>query len=212
MTFARESWPFVCPFPVAAAIAAALGHPGWAAGLALFGLAVLLFFRDPRRSYAGSPSTVIAAADGLVTRIDEVEDPSVGPGRRQLVVTFLSVFDVHIQRMPVDGEVVSSSLKPGKKVAAFRHDAGEINEGQLSVIRRDNGDVIGVRQIAGLFARRVVCYLRPGERRARGERMGLIKFGSRVDLILPADYRILVKVGDRVRNGETPMAEPGWSA
>ena len=212
MTFARESWPFVCPFFGAAVLAAALARPGWAAGLAVAGVLVLLFFRDPRRRFDGPESTVLAPADGLVTRVDEVEDPAVGPGRLRRVVTFLSVFDVHVQRLPVSGEVVASDLRRGRKVAAFRHDAGEVNEGHLSVLRRPDGALVGVRQIAGLLARRVVCYLRPGERRTRGERMGLIKFGSRVDLIVPLGYRILVKPGDRVRNGETAIAEPGEPA
>ena len=212
MTFARESWPFVSPFLAAAVVAAVLGHLLWAAGLATLGLLVLMFFRNPRRRYEGPGSTVLAPADGLVTRVDEVEDSAVAPGRLRRVVTFLSVFDVHVQRLPASGEVVVSSLRPGRKVAAFRHDAGEVNEGHLSVLRLPDGALIGIRQIAGLFARRVVCHLRPGERRTRGELMGLIKFGSRVDLIVPPGYRILVKPGDRVRNGETPMAEPGEAA
>lgn len=209
MSFAREAWPFVCPFVVAAALAAVLGHVVAAALLAFVGFLVLLFFRDPRRAFDGPASIVIAAADGLVTRIDEIEDPAIGPGRFRRIVTFLSVFDVHVQRLPVAAEVLSSTLRPGRKVAAFRHDAGEVNEGHLSVLRRENGDLVGVRQIAGLLARRVVCYLRAGERRARGEHLGIIKFGSRVDLLVPSGYRVLVREGQRVRNGETPMAEPG---
>ena len=211
MTFAKEAWPFVLPFFVAAAAVAAFGHWRW--GLALFGLGVLvlLFFRNPSRAFAGAVGTVVAPADGKVLRVDELEDPAVGPGRFRRVVTFLSVFDVHVQRTPVEGEVVKSELKRGAKVAAFRADAGEVNEAHLTVLRRDNGELVGVRQIAGLLARRVVCYLRPGQRLARGEMLGVIKFGSRVDLLVPASYRILVQAGDRVRNGETPVASPPGS-
>ena len=92
--------------------------------------------------------------------------------------------------------------------AAFRTDAGKINEQHLTVIRRPGGDLVGVRQIAGLLARRVVCYLATGDRVERGQPMGLIKFGSRVDLLVPASYRLMVQRGDRVRNGATPIAAP----
>ena len=206
MKFAKEAWPFVLPFVLAAGILLALGHPGWGLGLLVAGLLILLFFRDPSRSSDGEPDVVIAAADGLITRVDEIEDPEVGPGRHQRIVTFLSVFDVHVQKVPVAGTVVVSRYQAGRKVAAFREDAGEVNEKHLTVIRRENGDLVGVRQIAGLLARRVVCYLKAGDELRRGQPMGLIKFGSRVDLVVPAGYRVLVKKGDRVKNGSTPMA------
>ncbi len=209
MTFAKEAWPFVAPFVVAAAALFYFQKPGWGWTCAVLAVAVLLFFRDPRRHYDGDPEVVLAAADGLVTVVDTVEDPSVGPGRWQRVVTFLSVFDVHVQRVPADGEVVTSQLAPGRKVAAFRQDADEVNELHLTILERDGGDRIAVKQIAGLLARRVVCYLEAGQRVERGQRLGVIKFGSRVDLLVPEHYEILVKKGDRVKNGQTPMARPG---
>ncbi len=208
MTFAREAWPFVLPFAVLAAGLFLFRHPVWGAVATLLALGVLLFFRDPSRAFEGPEEVVIAAADGVVTRVDTIEDPAVGEGRFHRVVTFLSAFDVHIQRVPADGEVVVSALKPGRKVAAFRADAGEVNESWLTVIRRPGGDLIGVRQIAGLMARRVVCYLEPGQAMRRGEHLGLIKFGSRVDLLVPESYQVMVKKGDRMRNGETPVARP----
>ena len=122
-------------------------------------------------------------------------------------VTFLSAFDVHVQRCPVGGEIVVSNLVRGKKLAAFRDDIHDKNERYTNVFLRPNGDRIGVRQLAGLIARRVVSYLKQGDRRQRGDLLGVIKFGSRVDLYVPSAYRVLVKPGDRVRNGETPMAE-----
>ncbi len=206
MTFAKEAWPFVLPPVLAAGILFVLGHPGWGLGLLVVGLLTLLFFRDPRRTYGGGPEVVIAAADGLITRVDEIDDPEVGPGRRRRIVTFLSVFDVHVQKVPVTGTVVLSRYTVGRKVAAFRADAGEVNEKHLTVIRCGNGDLVGVRQIAGLLARRVVCYLEEGDEVRRGQPMGLIKFGSRVDLVVPAGYRVEVQKGDRVKNGGTPMA------
>jgi phosphatidylserine decarboxylase len=212
MTLAKESWPFAVPFALGAALLLATGHRGWAAAAVVGGLAILAFFRIPRRRFTGAESIVLAAGNGLVTGVETIEDAAIGPGRFHRIVTFLSVFDVHIQRIPASGEVVASRYAAGRKVAAFRADAGEVNEQHLTVIRRPNGDLIGVRQIAGLLARRVVCYAKAGDRVTRGGPLGLIKFGSRVDLLLPASYRILVKKGDRVREGATPVAHASDNA
>ncbi len=209
MKFAKEGWLYVLPFVFLAGLLFVFGRPGWGTAALVAGLLILLFFRDPRRSYEGDAGTVLAAADGLITRIDSLEDAATGPGRYQRIVTFLSVLDVHVQKVPVAGEVIASRYKPGRKVAAFREDAGDVNEQHLTVIRRSNGDLVGVRQIAGLLARRVVCTLKAGDRVHRGQAMGLIKFSSRVDLLVPEGYEVLVKKGDRVKNGATPMATPG---
>jgi len=209
MKFAKEGWLYVLPFVFLAGLLFVFGRPGWGTAALVAGLLILLFFRDPRRSYEGDAGTVLAAADGLITRVDNLEDAEIGPGRYQRIVTFLSVLDVHVQKVPVAGEVIASRYKPGRKVAAFREDAGDVNEKHLTVIRRSTGDLVGVRQIAGLLARRVVCYLKEGDRVHRGQAMGLIKFSSRVDLLVPEDYQVLVKKGDRVKNGATPMAIPG---
>jgi len=207
--FAKEGWPFVLPFVFLAGLLFFLERPGWAVASLVVGLLVLLFFRDPKRAYEGEAGVILAPADGLVTRVDTIEDPELGPGRYHRIVTFLSVFDIHVQRVPTAGEVTVSRYARGKKVAAFREDAGDVNEKHLSVIRRANGDLVGVRQIAGLLARRVVCYLKEGDRVHRGQLMGLIKFGSRVDLLVPESYRVLIKKGDRLKNGATPVAQPG---
>jgi phosphatidylserine decarboxylase len=207
--FAREAWPFVLPIWLLAGLLVLLRQPLWGLAAAVVGLLVLLFFRDPRTARGGRDEEVTAPAWGLVTRIDTVEDAELGPGRFHRVVTFLSVFDVHVQRCPVGGEVLATSLRPGKKVAAFRADAAEVNEGVLSVLQRPGGDRVGVRQIAGLLARRVVCHLRPGQQVERGEPMGLIKFGSRVDLLVPESYTVAVAERQRVRGGETVMARRG---
>lgn len=207
MTFAKEAWPFVLPFLLLALALGLLGRRGPAIAVAAVGLLVLLFFRDPRRSFSGGESMVVAPADGKVTAVEDVEDARIGPGRYRRIVTFLSVLDVHVQRAPVAGEVVLSELVRGKKLAAFRDDIADKNERHTTVILRPSGDRIGVRQLAGLLARRVVSYLDTGDRVRRGDLLGVIKFGSRVDLYVPASYRVLVRVGERVRNGETPMAE-----
>lgn len=209
MKFAKEGWPFVLPFLFLAGLLFVLGRPGWGAAALVVALGLLLFFRDPKRTYEGEAGIVLAAADGLITRVATIEDPEIGPGRYHQIVTFLSVFDIHVQRVPAAGEVIVSRYSPGRKVAAFRADAGEVNEKHLTVLRRPGGDLIGVRQIAGLLARRVVCYLKEGDRVHRGQSMGLIKFSSRVDLLVPESYRLLVKKGDRLKNGATPVAMPG---
>lgn len=206
MSFAKEAWAFVLPLVAIAAALFYFERRTAAIAMTLASLLVLLFFRDPRRHFDGPAGIVLAPADGLVTAVEEVVDPEIGPGPYRRVVTFLSVFDVHVQRCPVAGEVVFSALLRGRKLAAFRADVGDKNERYTNVFQRANGDRIGVRQLAGLLARRVVSYLDKGDRRERGELMGVIKFGSRVDLYVPASYDILVKKGDRVRVGETPMA------
>lgn len=208
MSFAKESWPFVIPFLILAPIAWGTGHPRWGVASLTLAAALLLFFRDPVRTPIGPPDGILAPADGLITRVDTVQDPEFGPGTYHRIVTFLSVFDVHIQRAPTDGVVVSSVYRPGKKVAAFRANAGEVNESHLTVLEIERGDYIGVRQIAGLLARRIVCDRQLNDQVSRGSRLGLIKFGSRVDLLVPADYSIQVQKGDRVRSGETLAALP----
>jgi phosphatidylserine decarboxylase len=208
MKFARESLPFVLPFVVAAVVALVLRHPVVAAILAVVGFGVLLFFRDPKRSPPADPRAILAPADGLVTRIDRISDPKVGPGEFERIVTFLSVFDVHVQKVPTDGRVIYAGLTPGKKEAAFKPDVDHVNEYFLSVVERANGDRVGIRQIAGLLARRVVCYLEAGDSVTRSQALGVIKFGSRVDLLVPAGYSVQVKKGDRVKNGETILALP----
>jgi len=208
MSFAKEAWPFVLPFLLAAGVLFVTGHLRWGAAVLVVGFLVLLFFRDPRRSFDGPAGVVVAPADGRITRISEVEDAEVGAGRFQRIVTFLSVFDVHVQRCPVSGEIVHSALRTGLKLAAFHPDVGEKNEAHTNVLRLADSTRIGVRQLAGLIARRVVSYLGEGDHCQRGDHLGVIKFGSRVDLFVPVGYRVLVRVGDRVRGGETPMAEP----
>lgn len=206
MSFAKEAWAFVLPLVAIAVVLFYFDRRTAAIAVATLSLLVLLFFRDPKRRFDGPESVVLAPADGLITAVDDVVDAEIGPGPYRRVVTFRSVFDVHVQRCPVAGEVVFSALLRGQKLAAFRADVGEKNERYTNVFQRANGDRIGVRQLAGLIARRVVSYLRKGDRRERGDLMGVIKFGSRVDLYVPASYDVLVKKGDRVRVGETPMA------
>lgn len=205
MTFAREAWPFALPPALLALALAAFGLWLSATLAALVAALLLLFFRVPRRQIGGDPDTLLSAADGKVMSVDRVDAPELGEGGFQRIVTFLSVFNIHLQRAPTAGDVVLSRYSPGPKLAAFRAAAAD-NESHLTAIQRDDGQVIGIRQIAGLLARRIVCYLEPAQRVTTGQPLGLIKFGSRVDLLIPDSFEILVHPGQRVREGVTPMA------
>lgn len=186
---------------------------GWVAvaGLALAGLFVVWFFRDPHRAVPPAPGLVVAPADGRVVDIDEVgDDPFVG-GPAVRVGIFLSVFDVHINRAPAAGRVVGISYRRGKFLNALRAASARENE-QLAVRLQETAPPYRryvVRQIAGAIARRIVCRVKPGDGLARGERYGMIKFGSRTELVLPREpgLRVRVAVGDAVRGGVTVVAE-----
>ncbi len=206
MTFAREAWVFVLPVAVLAVAALLLQWPKSALALGLLAVLVLAFFRVPSRSFSGSAQTLLAPANGTVTEIRLVQEPLLGPDRTRRITTFLSVFNIHVQRAPADGRVVESKFTPGRKVAAFRPEAGEVNESHFVVVETTNGDRIGIKQIAGLLARRVVSYLETGQQVQRGDLIGVIKFGSRVDFYVPESYEVLVGKGDTVVEGHTPMA------
>ena len=199
---AVEGWPFVL-VPVAAACI--LGWLGWwwvAAALGLVALACLGFFRDPERTAPAVPGAVLAPADGRVVRMDEVEDAWVGRAVRTSI--FLSPLDVHVNRSPVAGLVESVRHEAGRFMAAYRDDASELNE-RCTIALQGEAARIGVKQIAGVLARRIVCRARAGDKLAAGERFGLIRFGSRTDLVVPKTTEMRVKIGDRVRGGETVM-------
>lgn len=206
MGFAKECWPFVLPVLALAIILLVLGHPRWALGIGLLAVALLLFFRVPSRGAAASTEGVLSPANGKVLTISKIEDPAVGSDTYHRIVIFLSVFNIHVQRAPVAGTVVTSRYSSGRKLAAFDPRAGDVNEQQLTVLQRSNGDLIGIRQIAGLLARRVVTYLDKGQEVGKGDLIGLIKFGSRVDLLVPLSYHVEVEVGQKVVEGRTVMA------
>jgi len=199
---ASEGWRFIAPAVAGACI---LGWIGWwwaAAPLALFALACLGFFRDPERTPPAVTGAVLAPADGRVMAVAEVEDGWVGRAVR--VSIFLSPLDVHVNRSPVAGLVRDVAYARGGFVAAYRDEASELNERCTVALEADSARV-GVRQIAGVLARRIVCRVRPGDKLQAGERYGLIRFGSRTDLIVPLGAELRVRTGDRVRGGETIM-------
>ena len=199
---AAEGWPFILVPAAAACILAVIGGRAAAVALALVALACLGFFRDPERTAPLAPGLVLAPADGRVMRIDEVEDPWVGRAVRASI--FLSPLDVHVNRSPMAGRVESVRYEAGRFMAAYRDEASELNE-RCTISLEGDVTRIGVKQIAGVLARRIVCRVQAGDKLAAGERFGLIRFGSRTDLVVPRSTEMRVKIGDRVRGGETVM-------
>ena len=161
----------------------------------------LNFFRDPDRKIPEGDNIIISPADGKITAITTLNDPDVGENSK-LVSIFLNVFDVHANRVPFSGKVISSSRKNGQFVSAFRHDAADVNE-QTTILLDTSIGVVKVKQIAGLIARRILCYANVGEKMNKGDRLGFIMFGSRTDIILPSSVDVLVEVGQRVVGTET---------
>ncbi|GIX18649.1 phosphatidylserine decarboxylase [Erythrobacter cryptus] len=192
---------------------------GWP--LLLLSLGVFAFFRDPERVVPQGEHSIVAPADGLVTLITEVEPPlelqiddgtgskGLPPGPVTRVSIFMSVFDVHINRTPIGGTVRRVVYIPGKFMNADLDKASEENERQHILIERADGLKLGFTQIAGLVARRIVPFVKPGDIVAKGQRVGLIRFGSRVDVYLPAGTDPKVLIGQRVVAGETVIAEIG---
>ncbi len=207
-------WPFtryatgflLALLAVLAAAAWGLSHLDgwwWLAPLPLAAF-VLNFFRDPQRHGPGGEDELLAPADGLVADILEVDDPDLGQRCRRVGI-FLNVFDVHVNRAPCAGEVQAVSRRPGGFLDARHPRATEDNRAATIVLRRPDGRRLAVRQITGLIARRIVCPARVGDRLLRGERYGMIRFGSRTELVVPlADAdELLARVGQRVKGGET---------
>lgn len=173
----------------------------------LFTLFILSFFRFPQRTPKGSDTLVSAPADGKVVIVQEVEEPEYFEGKRIQISIFMSFFNVHANWFPISGEVVHYKYHPGRYLAAYYPKSSEKNERTTIVIRNENGSEVLTRQIAGLFARRVVCYAEKGKKVEAGGAEGFIKFGSRADIFLPLDTKVMVKVGDKVTGCESIIAE-----
>ncbi|HYO04550.1 MAG TPA: phosphatidylserine decarboxylase [Mycobacterium sp.] len=192
-------------------LAAAGRKHGWVrnAGLTAAG-ACALFFRHPPRVPPTRPGVVVAPADGLVTLIERVRPPAelnMPDVPMTRVSIFLSIFDAHVQRTPVAGEVITVKYRPGQFRSADKDTASEVNECNGVWFRTADGVDVAAVQIAGLIARRIVCNARIGDKVALGETYGLIRFGSRLDTYFPEDARVLVEIGQRAIGGETVLAE-----
>jgi len=197
----KEGFPFVIVPAVAALVLGALLLWIPAAILALIAGFMAFFFRDPYRVIPNQPGVIVSAADGRVTRIDETDSGKV-------VSVFLSPLDVHINRSPIGGSITNVEYVKGKKLPAMNNNASYENERNSLTIENEDIKVV-CKQIAGILARRIVCWNSQGDKLERGQKFGLIKFSSRTDLLLPPNVELFVKVGDRVRGGETIVGKYG---
>ncbi|HEY4423677.1 MAG TPA: phosphatidylserine decarboxylase family protein [Pyrinomonadaceae bacterium] len=196
MRIVKESIPYIVVPLLLAAGAAVLGFWWVAAIFLLVTLFMAFFFRDPKRVPPSDPDVVVSPADGKVTRISSAGADST------VVSIFLSPLDVHINRSPIPGKIVDVLYSPGKFLMATNEKASLVNEQNALTIQGEKITVV-CKQIAGILARRIVCWKAEGDSLGLGERFGMIKFSSRTDLLLPANVRVTVKEGDRVRGGTT---------
>jgi len=202
---AKEGWPYLTLAVVVAAVASFfIGW--WSIPLWLAAIFVLQFFRDPPRDIPRGEGLVLCPADGRVIVVGNARDPYRNADAVKISV-FMNVFNVHSNRSPVDATVQSVNYSAGLFVNASFDKASVENERNALVLRLDDGTEISCVQVAGLIARRILCYVKAGERLARGQRYGFIRFGSRVDVFLPPGSRPRVAIGDRVKASSTVLAE-----
>ncbi len=198
----KEGYYFGLPLLVLGGVAYLAEWAAAAVVLVCLAIFVFSFFRDPERVIPKEAGAVVSPADGRVLVVKDEEDAG-RPGKR--ISIFLAIWNVHVNRAPADGVITSLEYKPGKFLAAMREQASLENEQNVFTLSTDAGDMV-FKQIAGLIARRVVSWKKVGERVARGERIGLVRFGSRADVWVPRDAEILVKVGDNVKGGASVLA------
>lgn len=199
----KDGYLYALGLGIIAAIVWSLTHTiGWAVPPVLLALFFLWFFRDPERTIPSGPNEIVSPADGVVTEADWIETAA---GSRLRLSIFLNVFDVHVNRAPVAGTVKVVEHREGAFLNAMKPESGLLNEQTLVVIDA-GGYEVSYKQIAGLLARRIVCTVKPGDRLERGQRVGMIKFGSRTDVLMPAEAVPRVKPGARVRGGSTVLA------
>jgi len=185
--------------------ATSIGHPWGTAPALIPGLFTLYFFRDPTRNVPQARDAIVSPADGTVVGVARLEETEWYDGPCVQIAVFLSIFNVHVNRWPYAGRVLAKAYKPGEFLDARSSDAGERNEAQTVWIDTPAGPMT-VRQISGLVARRIVCLVEEGDSLVKGEKFGMIKFGSRTELYLPPDTEIAVREGDKVKGGATVVA------
>jgi len=201
----RAGWPFVLgALVVAVAVGFWLGRT-WSVPFLVLAAFFLFFFRDPDRQVPTGPNLVLSPADARVMVAGELPWPGAPAGEWKIISMFLSPMDVHVNRVPVAGTVRHVEFHPGQFFPAYKKEAGELNEWTEVWFDRPGGPIV-VRQIVGILARRIVCRVTEGQQVSAGERFGVMKFGSRIDLFLPKSATILVKTGDKVVGGETTLA------
>ena len=182
-------------------------HYLFVAGLVIFGFMVTAFFRIPRRIFADNPSELISPADGTIVTIEQVFEKNYIKDECMQVSIFMSGTDVHVNRYPCNGTVEYVKFRRGNYFVASYPKSSDLNERTEVGIRLENGKRILIRQVAGVMARRIVCYSKEGERVKQNQELGFIRFGSRVDLFLPLDFPINVALQDKVKNAISPIAE-----
>ena len=206
---AREGWPFLAAAVVAALLVGYVAGAGWSLPLWLAAAFVLQFFRDPPRAVPEDARAVVSAADGRVVAVAKARDPWLERDALKISV-FMNVFNVHSNRAPVEGTVRQRWYHAGRFLNAALDKASLENESNALWLRTRSGADVTCVQIAGLIARRILCYVEAGAQLSRGERFGFIRFGSRVDLYLPADAQAVAAIGDKVYAAESVLARlPG---
>ena len=201
---AREGWPFLA-ISLILAIAATVWCVAWSIPLWIVFVFVLQFFRDPPREIPQDAGAVLSPADGRVIKVERTQDP-YGQREALLVSVFMNVFNVHSNRSPVDGTIQKVQYFPGKFVNADLDKASSENERNAVVLTTSDGRTVTFVQVAGLIARRILCYVKVGDVLSRGQRYGFIRFGSRVDVYLPLDAQVKVSIGDKVSATTTILA------
>ncbi len=203
---AREGWPFLAISVAAALAVGALAGWAWSVPVWLWTFFVLQFFRDPARPIPGTAKSVLSPADGRIVAVEKTRDPYVD--REALKVSvFMNVFNVHSNRSPVDGEVKGRWYHAGRFLNAALDKASLENERNALWLKTADGRDVTCVQVAGLIARRILCYAKEGDALCRGQRYGFIRFGSRVDVYLPTDSRVRVAIGEKVCASATILAE-----
>ena len=201
---AREGWPFIGGTFLLALLWTALAGFGFVAALLwIFFIIVTQFFRDPPRTVPAMPEAVLSPADGQIVKVEKTIDPFTNE-EAILISVFMNLFNVHCQRFPVNGTVEDVQYYPGKFLNA---DASTENERNAVIVRVNDGNRITVVQVAGLVARRILCYIQKGDQLSKGERYGFIRFGSRLDVYLPTDATPCVTIGEKVLGTETILAK-----
>jgi phosphatidylserine decarboxylase len=203
---AREGWPYIAAAIALAIIIWAFVSFAWSIPVWLIAIFIIQFFRDPPRAVPQQANVVLSPADGRVVKVDKAPDPYTERDAL-LISVFMNVFNVHSNRVPVDGVVERIEYTKGKFINADLDKASTGNERNAIVLKLASGERITVVQVAGLIARRILCYTRAGQRLARGERYGFIRFGSRVDVYLPLSAKPKVTVGEVVKATSTILAE-----
>lgn len=204
--YAKEGWLYIAISVIVALLVMWFTNVIAALPFILIALFVIQFFRDPAREIPEDVGAILSPADGKVICIEKTQDVYQGVEALKISV-FMNVFNVHSNRSPVDGEVIDVKYFPGKFVNADLDKASTENERNAVVVKMNNGQTITFVQVAGLIARRIICYAKVGQWLARGERYGFIRFGSRVDVYLPLDANVLVSIGQKVKATETILAK-----